>query len=66
MYFSILTLLLHLKMLMVGFKLTTKGFEVKKQKALPLVYKEVKLEAGYGVDLLIENEVIAGIKRVIL
>ena len=53
-------------MLMVGFKLTTKGFEVKKQKALPLVYKEVKLEAGYGVDLLIENEVIAGIKRVIL
>jgi hypothetical protein len=30
------------------------GLKVEKQKALPLVYQEVKLEIGYRIDLLIE------------
>ena len=37
---------------------------VEKQKALPLIYKEVKLDAGYRIDLLIENKVIVEIKSV--
>ena len=37
---------------------------VERQKALPLVYEEVKLEAGYRVDLLIEKKVIIEIKAV--
>ena len=37
---------------------------VEKQKALPLVYKEVKLDAGYRIDLLVENKVIVEIKSV--
>ena len=40
------------------------GLKVEKQKPLPLVYKEVKLDAGYRVDLLVENKVIIEIKSV--
>ena len=32
--------------------------------ALPVVYKEVKLDAGYRIDLLVENRVIVEIKSV--
>ena len=37
---------------------------VVKQKALPLVYKDVKLEAGYRIDLIVENCIIIEIKAV--
>ena len=40
------------------------GLDVKQQQALPVVYKEVKLDAGYRIDLLIENKVIVEIKSV--
>jgi GxxExxY protein len=46
------------------YELNTLGLEVKRQLALPLVYKEVKLDAGYRIDLLIENKVIVEIKSV--
>ena len=36
----------------------------EKQKALPLVYDDVKLECGYRVDLLIEKKVVVEIKSV--
>ncbi len=37
---------------------------VEKEKPLPLIYEEVKLECGYRVDLLVENRVIVEIKSV--
>ncbi len=37
---------------------------VVKQKALPLIYEEVKLEIGYRIDLLVENKVIIEVKAV--
>lgn len=37
---------------------------VEKQKPLPLVYEDVKLEIGYRVDLFIENKLIVEIKSV--
>ena len=40
------------------------GLEVKKQKALPLIYNEVHLETGFRVDLMIENKFIVEIKSV--
>ena len=40
------------------------GIEVKHQVALPVIYKEVKLEAGFRLDLLVENKVIVEIKSV--
>ncbi len=40
------------------------GFNVVKQKPLPLIYEKVKLEIGYRVDILVENKVIVEIKSV--
>ncbi len=40
------------------------GLNVVKQKPLPLIYEEIKLEIGYRVDILVENKVIVEIKSV--
>jgi GxxExxY protein len=48
----------------VYYELLQSGLQVKKQIPLPLVYKEIKLEAGYRVDLLVEDKVIAEIKSI--
>jgi len=37
---------------------------IEKEKPLPLIYEEVKLECGYRVDLLVEGKVIIEIKAV--
>ncbi len=37
---------------------------VEQQKSLPVVYREVKLECGYRLDLLVEKEVIVEIKSI--
>ncbi len=46
------------------YELSQLGLKVEKQKPLPLVYREVKLDAGYRVDLLVENCVIVELKSV--
>ena len=46
------------------YELKKTGLKVEKQKALPLIYEEVKLEIGYRVDIIIENKVIIEIKSV--
>ena len=40
------------------------GLFVEKQKSLPLVYEEIKLEVGYRLDLIVENKLILEIKAV--
>lgn len=46
------------------YELNQAGIFVEKQKTLPLVYKEVKLEVGYRIDLLIEKRLIVEVKSV--
>ena len=46
------------------YELMQSGLYVEKQKPLPLIYKEVKLDAGYRIDLLVENKVIVEIKSI--
>lgn len=46
------------------YELMNAGVKVQQQKALPVVYKEVKLECGYRIDLLVENKVIIENKSV--
>ena len=46
------------------YELNKSGLWVVKQKPLPLIYEEVKLDVGYRVDLLVENKVIIEIKSV--
>lgn len=46
------------------YELKKSGLSVEKQKPLPLVYEEVKLEIGYRIDLMVENKVVLEIKAV--
>jgi len=46
------------------FQLREAGFECVAQLALPVVYRGVKLDAGYRIDLLVENLVLVEIKSV--
>ncbi len=40
------------------------NLKVEKQKALPLIYDEVRLDVGYRLDLIIEDKFIVEIKSV--
>ena len=46
------------------YELVKTGLIVEKQKALPLIYEEVKLEIGYRLDIIVENKVVIEIKAV--
>jgi GxxExxY protein len=46
------------------YELMKTGLDIQKQKALPLVYEEVKLDIGYRIDIVIENKLILEIKSV--
>lgn len=46
------------------YELCKLGLKIEKQKALPLVYEEIKLDAGYRVDLLVENKLVLELKSV--
>lgn len=44
------------------YELVKEGLRVEKQKALPLIYEDIKLEVGYRLDLIVEDKVIVEIK----
>jgi GxxExxY protein len=46
------------------YELQKSGLKVEKQKALPLIYNEVKLEIGYRLDLLVEGKVVVELKAI--
>src|SRR6187402_590377 len=46
------------------FELKKTGLKIEKQKPLPLIYEEIKLEIGYRLDIIIENKLILEIKSV--
>ncbi len=48
----------------LAYELELTGLFVERQKPLPLIYKEVKLDTGYRVDLLVERKVIIELKSV--
>lgn len=39
-------------------------FIVERQKPVPVIYKKIKLECGYRIDLLVENRVVVELKSV--
>ena len=46
------------------YELRERGFKVLQEVPLPLVYKEVKLDCGYRLDLLVNDAVIVEVKSV--
>ncbi|MDX5345789.1 MAG: GxxExxY protein [Hymenobacteraceae bacterium] len=49
---------------LLAYELRAQGLLVRSQVVMPLVYKEVKIESAYRVDLLVENKVIIELKSV--
>ena len=48
----------------LAFELKTRGLRVDKQDELPLCYKEVHLDCGYRIDLLVNELVIVEVRAV--
>lgn len=46
------------------YELTSAGLFIQKERPMPIVYKQVKLDHGYRIDLLVENKVVVEIKTV--
>ncbi len=45
-------------------ELTLRNIKFERQKPLPVVYKEVKLDCGYRLDFLVEGRVVLELKAV--
>jgi GxxExxY protein len=48
----------------LAYELTSAGLFVEQQVAMPLVYKEIKMECGYRIDLLVEKKVVIEVKSI--
>jgi GxxExxY protein len=48
----------------MAFELRNAGLQFERQKPVPVIYKEIKLDCGYRIDLLIENQVVVELKTV--
>ena len=46
------------------YELNQQGLAVERQKAVPVNYKNVNLDCGYRIDLLVENQVVVELKAV--
>jgi len=46
------------------YEFNKQGLFVEKQKTIPCVYKEVTLDAGFRLDLLLENKLVIEVKSV--
>jgi len=48
----------------LAFELAQRGLHLEQQKPLPVVYRNVHLDCGYRLDLVVEDQVIVEIKAV--
>ncbi|WKZ71038.1 MAG: GxxExxY protein [Melioribacteraceae bacterium] len=46
------------------YELLKTGLRVEKEKPMPLIYEEIKLECGYRIDLLVDKKVVVELKSV--
>lgn len=48
----------------LAYELQLKGYKVERQKPVPIIYKEVKLDYGYRIDILVENQIVIELKSI--
>jgi GxxExxY protein len=48
----------------LSYELVARGLSLERQKPLPVVYKEQRLDCGYRIDLLVSGIVVVEIKAV--
>ena len=44
------------------YRLTKRGLFVERQRGIPVVFEEVKMDIGFGADLIVEGKVLVEIK----
>jgi len=48
----------------LAYDLKEAGLDVKQQVSMPFLYKEIKMDVGYRLDMIIENKIIIEVKSV--
>jgi GxxExxY protein len=48
----------------LSYELNNAGLYIEQEKPMPIVYKDVKLDHGYRMDILVESKVVIEIKTV--
>jgi GxxExxY protein len=48
----------------LSFELTKAGLKIERQKPILVIYKEIKLDCGYRIDILVENIIVIELKTV--
>ncbi|MEX1140638.1 MAG: GxxExxY protein [Bacteroidota bacterium] len=48
----------------LAYELVQRGLQIERQQPVPVVYKEVKLDLGYRIDILVRNTVLLELKSV--
>ena len=48
----------------LNYELTKQGLKVERQKAIPVIWKDIKMNIGFRSDLIIEEKVIIELKSV--
>jgi GxxExxY protein len=48
----------------LAFELIQKELNIKAQYPLPLVYKDVRLDCGYRLDIIVEDKIVVEVKSV--
>jgi GxxExxY protein len=48
----------------LAYELSSRGIKVEQQKSLPVRYRDVELNCGYRIDMLVDSRVIVELKTV--
>ncbi len=48
----------------LSYELISNGLYIKRQQPTPVIYKDIKLDCGYRIDILVENSVVVELKVV--
>lgn len=48
----------------IKYELTSRGLKVERQKTLPVIWNETKMDIGFRADLIVENKVIIEVKSI--
>ncbi len=48
----------------LAYELVKEGLKIERQKPVPVIYKEIRLDCGYRIDILVEDTVVLELKSV--
>ena len=49
---------------LLAYRLINRGLSIERQKAIPVVFENIKMDIGFRADLIVENKVVVEIKSV--